>query len=64
MPWEAPRGRARAGPPAPIVEFNAMHPTSPATPDVMLTGRAGEWLPRLAAQLIASAAPREPLPLT
>jgi NAD-dependent deacetylase len=37
---------------APIVEVNAMHTTSPAAPDVMITGRAGEWLPRLAALLL------------
>lgn len=42
-----------SGPPAPIVEVNAMSATSPALPDVMLTGRAGEWLPRLVARLIA-----------
>lgn len=38
--------------PSPIVEVNAMHPTSPAAPDVMITGRAGEWLPKLAKRLI------------
>ena len=38
--------------PAPVVELNAMHPTSPAMPDVMLTGRAGEWLPKLAKLLL------------
>ena len=36
-----------------------MHPTSPAVPDVMITGRGGEWLPKLAARLIADAAPRD-----
>ena len=30
-----------------------MASTSPALPDVMITGRAGEWLPKLAARLIA-----------
>ena len=44
--------RSRGGSPAPIVEINAMHATSPAMPDVMITGRAGVWLPRLAALLL------------
>ena len=55
MPWERTGRRHRSGPPAPIVEVNAMHPTSPAMPDVMICGRAAQWLPRLAERLIAAA---------
>lgn len=51
----AAAGRRRTGAPAPIVEVNAMASTSPALPDVMITGRAGEWLPRLAKRLIEGA---------
>ena len=55
-----PPANVRAGPPAPIVEVNAMASTSPALPDVMITGRAGEWLPKLAARLIAQSGARPP----
>jgi NAD-dependent deacetylase len=37
---------------APIVEINAMHASSAAAPDVMITGRAGEWLPILVERLL------------
>lgn len=56
MPWVKPSaGQHRSRPAAPIVEVNAMHPTSPAMPDVMICGRAAQWLPRLAERLIVEA---------
>ena len=54
--------RANTRKPSPIIEVNAMHPTSPAAPDVMITGRAGVWLPQLAERLIEEKIKRDPPP--
>ena len=47
---------------AQAIAVNAMHPTSPAAPDVMITGRAGVWLPQLAERLIEEKIKRDPPP--